>query len=209
MLKAPLDQGLSGKYICGLPFFDLSSCSTSSSPPKMPKIISYTPPWLSRPEPGSQLFASSQGILSSPHREARGSGNGSNKNANGTNRQYLGPKRKIARRGTEIVVAVDNEIRWSDLCMLKDNYDDAERTRKHKGRRRETDNETGRDNVEGKSYDSYRVCCSMAQLSIISLTASAGITILYIGADTATLHLSEREPHCHCHLSYYPRCFSA
>ena len=129
----------------------------------MPKIISYTPPWLSRPAPGSQLFASSQGTLSSPQRQTRGSGNGSIKNANGNNRQYLGPKRTIARRGTEIFVAVDNELRWSDLCMLKDSYDDAERTGKHKGRHREANDEKG-DGSGVKSYDSYRVCRSTAQV---------------------------------------------
>ena len=140
---------------------------------KMPKIISYTPPWLSRPEPGAQLFASSRGTLSSPHREPRGSGNASNKNATGISRQYLGPTRTIARRGTEIFVAVDNEIRWSDLCMLKDNYDDAERTRKQKGRRQEVDNEEDGDNGELKSHASYRVCHSTAQVSNL-LTDSFG-----------------------------------
>ena len=174
----------------------------------MPKIISYTPPWLSRPEPGSQLFASSHGTLSSPHREPRGSGNASNKNANGTGRQYLGPTRTIARRGTEVFVAVDNEIRWSDLTMLKDNYDDAEQTRKQTGRRREAEKEEDGDNSEAKRYDSYRVCRSTAQLSIILLTASPGLKILHIGANTATLYLSEWGPPCHRHLSYYPRCRS-
>lgn len=33
-----------------------------------------------------------------------------------------GPKKLLACRGTEIFVAVDNQIRWSDLCMLKDDW---------------------------------------------------------------------------------------
>lgn len=36
----------------------------------------------------------------------------------------MGHRRTIARRGTEIFVVVDNEIRWSDLCMLKDVWDE-------------------------------------------------------------------------------------
>lgn len=30
------------------------------------------------------------------------------------------PSRLIARRGTQIFVAVDNEVRWTDLMLLKD-----------------------------------------------------------------------------------------
>lgn len=42
----------------------------------------------------------------------------------------MGHRRTIARRGTEIFVVVNNEIRWSDLCMLKDIWEEAqERTK--------------------------------------------------------------------------------
>lgn len=91
--------------------------------PAMPKIISYTPPWLSRPEPGFHIFDGPQSTLSSPHRERRGSGHLSNANIE---RPYLGAKKTIARRGTEVFVAADNKIRWADLCMLKDDYTEKE-----------------------------------------------------------------------------------
>ena len=93
----------------------------------MPKVISYTPPWLSRPEPGSDVFSSSKGTLSSPHQDRTRSWHRSNGDVY---RQHPGPNRTIAHRGTEIFVAVDNEIRWSDLCMLKDEYDERKALRR-------------------------------------------------------------------------------
>ncbi|KAL8793185.1 MAG: hypothetical protein Q9195_004215 [Heterodermia aff. obscurata] len=99
----------------------------------MPKVLSYTPPWLSRPEPGFQLFNPSQGTLSSTHKERRGSDYLSNGRAT---KPYLGPTKVIAHRGTEVFVAVDNRLRWADLCMLKDDYDDQEAVRKQKRQRR-------------------------------------------------------------------------
>ena len=95
--------------------------------PVMPKVISYTPPWLSRPEPGFHIFDGPQSTLSSPYREHRGSGHLPKANVD---RPYLGAKRTVARRGTEIFVAADNKIRWADLCMLKDDYTEKERARK-------------------------------------------------------------------------------
>ena len=84
----------------------------------MPKIISYTPPWLSRPAPGFHLFSSS----ASPKQHKRNDLYAQS-SARSTG-QYVGPRRTIARRGTEIFVVVNNEIRWSDLCMLKDDWEE-------------------------------------------------------------------------------------
>ena len=74
----------------------------------MPKISAHTPPWLSRSSPGFQLFAQDQ------------------------SKKFLDPRahpdqashksRPIAYRGTEVFVAVANEIRWSDLLLLKDGW---------------------------------------------------------------------------------------
>ncbi len=80
----------------------------------MPKIISYTPPWLSRPAPGYHLFS-----RSSVQNEA--------KNGYHSTRH----RRTIARRGTEVFVVVDNEIRWSDLCMLKDVWEEGQERNKN------------------------------------------------------------------------------
>lgn len=84
----------------------------------MPKIISYTPSWLSRPSPGFHLFSSTK----NPADSKKGSERVSNQSTSGSKikRTHIGHVKTIARRGTEIFVVVDNEIRWSDLCMLRD-----------------------------------------------------------------------------------------
>ncbi|KAL8660429.1 MAG: hypothetical protein Q9202_006556 [Teloschistes flavicans] len=83
----------------------------------MPRVLSYTPSWLSRPSPGFDLFVSTKDSSSTP-RTSRTHTNGTNKN-----NEYLGPWRTIARRGTEVFVVVDNQIRWSDLSMFKDDWE--------------------------------------------------------------------------------------
>ncbi len=40
---------------------------------------------------------------------------------------YDGPLRRIAHRGTEVFVVAGNELRWSDLGMLKDIEEDLDR----------------------------------------------------------------------------------
>ncbi|KAF1919451.1 hypothetical protein BDU57DRAFT_443725 [Ampelomyces quisqualis] len=77
----------------------------------MPKVLSYTPDWLSRPNPGFQLFAPKQ--------------------ANGVptrKKKDFGPRKTIATRGSELFVAVGHEIRWADLVNLKEGTEPAYRT---------------------------------------------------------------------------------
>lgn len=75
----------------------------------MPKVISYTPPWLSRPAPGASIFASS--------------GSKSPEHTPGTKDVvYSGPTRIQAKRGNELFTVVDNQIRWSSLTRLKDEW---------------------------------------------------------------------------------------
>jgi nucleoporin NUP82 len=72
----------------------------------MPRILSHTPGWLSRPSPGFDVFsAPPHKSTPAPIRDAE---------------QPTAPSRLIARRGTQIFVAVDNEVRWTDLLLLKD-----------------------------------------------------------------------------------------
>lgn len=72
----------------------------------MSKVKSYTPSWLSKPAPGHALFqATSEDIRTSVFSSKR--------------RARPGPRRTIARRGTEVFVAVNKEIRWGDLVYLK------------------------------------------------------------------------------------------
>lgn len=93
----------------------------------MPRILSYTPSWLSRPSPGYQVFKPSNNNKQLDPEDP-------NHYAHVSNRpqEYLGPKRTIAHRGTQIFVAVGNEIRWSDLCMLKDDWEDLQQQRNSK-----------------------------------------------------------------------------
>ncbi|KAK4540134.1 hypothetical protein LTR36_009799 [Oleoguttula mirabilis] len=69
----------------------------------MPKVLARDPSWLARPSPGFQLF------------RADGRQHGQSPVV-----RYEGPLRRIAHRGTEVIVAVGNELRWSELSMLKD-----------------------------------------------------------------------------------------
>ena len=75
----------------------------------MPKTISYTPSWLSRPSPGFQLFSTPKSAHSSAQHPRRGS----------DHIEYNGPNKTTARRGTEVFVVAGKHIRWSDLSILK------------------------------------------------------------------------------------------
>lgn len=121
----------------------------------MPKVLTYTPEWLSRPNPGFQLFNTPgpRQALAQPGR--RGSTQHENLNNGGV--EYVGPNKIIARRGTEIFVVVAGKfIRWSDLSTLKTQYEELQATlsKNPRGNRYqiETDDET-----KGPEDLSYRV----------------------------------------------------
>lgn len=105
----------------------------------MPKIISYTPPWLSRPSPGYHLFSKS-----STSQQINGN---ASKRQNGAKiaKPFTGNRRTIAKRGTETFVVVENEIRWSDLCMLRDIWEETEKKRKKSERNPDKRDETNGD----------------------------------------------------------------
>lgn len=75
----------------------------------MPKVKSYSTPWLSGSAPGRQLFTRQDDA-------PLGTTLSSNKNA------LPGPRRTIAKRGSEVFVACGKEIRWGDLADLKDQW---------------------------------------------------------------------------------------
>ncbi|OAA53431.1 WD40 repeat-like-containing domain protein [Cordyceps fumosorosea ARSEF 2679] len=84
----------------------------------MPKVKCYSAAWLSKNAPGHQLFEPSPEVargrsLASPY---------------ATKKKLVpqGPRRTIARRGTEVFVAVGKEIRWGDLAYLKDRWADSQ-----------------------------------------------------------------------------------
>ena len=111
----------------------------------MPKILSYTPPWLSRPSPGFNCFSAES----------------QNENAYyGSEKRppALGPRRRIAVRGTEIFVARGKEIRWADLSHLKDDWEDSEdlpRAKAKSKRRQRSESEDEED--EESTRASFRV----------------------------------------------------
>lgn len=78
----------------------------------MPKIKSFAPGWLNEPSsPGHKLFeqcaddAKASAII--PYGK----------------RAKSGPRRTIARRGTEVFVAVGKTLRWGDLAYLKESWE--------------------------------------------------------------------------------------
>lgn len=83
-------------------------------------------------------------------------------------KQFSGHRRTIARRGTEIFVVVENEIRWSDLCMLKDAWEETQREQK-KGGRDANEREDTNEDFELVDQDianvGYRVGCLYLQRS--------------------------------------------
>lgn len=79
----------------------------------MPKVKSYSAAWLSSNAPGHRLFEQSPEAIKSRGLES---------NYSSKKKTTPGPRRTIARRGTEVFVAVGREIRWGDLAYLKDEW---------------------------------------------------------------------------------------
>ena len=117
----------------------------------MPRIISYTPAWLSRPSPGFQLFNTVSQKQGSRSRTV---------DTSDTQGEYVGPNRIIARRNTEIFVVVGKQIRWADLPSLKDQWHAMQETpsKKTKGKLIEAAETHGEEDTvpEDGSYRVYR-----------------------------------------------------
>ncbi|KAJ5933602.1 hypothetical protein N7454_005931 [Penicillium verhagenii] len=103
------------------PDLTFTSYNYSSDDP-MPKVNSYAPAWLCRPSPGASLFT---GASDKGHVQALT--NGSKTTAPGA------ANRTIAKRGNEVFAVVDNEIRWSDLARLKDQWQQEARQKSSTG----------------------------------------------------------------------------
>ena len=87
----------------------------------MLKVIGHTPAWLSSPSAGAAVFdpESKKKSADSPARRAAQPPSSS---------EYNGTTRLIAHRGTEIFVAVGNELRWADLKTLKQDWEESSRS---------------------------------------------------------------------------------
>lgn len=81
----------------------------------MPRIVDYSPPWLSRPSSGVDLFCPS--TKDRPSSSIRNAQQATNDAA-----QEPRPVRTLASRGTEVFTVIDNQIRWADLARLKDEW---------------------------------------------------------------------------------------
>ena len=116
----------------------------------MPKIIDYNPQWLSRPSPGFQLFNTSK-YSSTPAQPTR---RGSAQRENGNS--YEGPVKTIAHRKTEVFLVAGKDIRWSDLSILKNEYEELQATPSKKSKPT-TDGDKRRSDEDGPEDGSYRV----------------------------------------------------
>ncbi|KAK4502958.1 hypothetical protein PRZ48_006385 [Zasmidium cellare] len=102
----------------------------------MPKILARSPQWLDYGTPGFDFFQPAD-----------------NDKSRQTGAQTKGPSRRIAHRGTEVFTAVGNEVRWSDLAVLKDAGESA------KGK-------------QAKKQPAYKVLKTPGYLPITQLTVS-------------------------------------
>ncbi|KAF7891473.1 uncharacterized protein EAF02_001798 [Botrytis sinoallii] len=116
----------------------------------MPQVLGYTPTWLSKPNPGHEIFtAKPTGIQTA-------SGASYNPNEKKTNKP--GPKRTIARRGTEIFIAVGKEIRWADLVYLKETWENKQENQRSflKGKSRAEEEIEAEENV-AREYRTLKI----------------------------------------------------
>src|SRR5438046_1722104 len=111
----------------------------------MPKVISYTPAWLSRPAPGFNVFSSAS-TKSHPNGTSSPS---QHKNNDKYEEFQPGPRRTIVCRGLEVFVAVGNEIRWSDMGSLKADWE--ARNQSHSNSRRDHNNTATNDDSSDES----------------------------------------------------------
>ncbi|TGO33310.1 hypothetical protein BHYA_0253g00070 [Botrytis hyacinthi] len=116
----------------------------------MPQVLGYTPTWLSKPNPGHEIFtAKPTGIQTAP---------GASYNPNEKKTNKLGPKRTIARRGTEIFIAVGKEIRWADLVYLKETWENKQENQRSflKGKSRVEEEVEAEENV-ARGYRTLKI----------------------------------------------------
>ena len=119
----------------------------------MPKLISYTPGWLSRPSAGFDVFTTKSSDGTSSILQTQKSA----EQTPSADRRYSGPSRLIAHRGSEVfVVAADNTIRWADLAVLKHEWE-SEKFRRP-GSRHATPNDEAND-----ATPKYRVRTCLTQ----------------------------------------------
>ena len=148
----------------------------------MPKILSYTPPWLSRPSPGSKIFSDPRGHVSQTSTSNRTSQLGS---PNGVKQgeSYQGPRRLLANRGTEIFSVVDNKIRWADLARAKSDWDEQAGAQEAHGSTNLTRKRNG-------ASAPYRVGCNCQRWSGDDFADSSDSYSSSLSKNTTTSHVT-------------------
>jgi nucleoporin NUP82 len=103
----------------------------------MPRIVEYTPAWLTRPSMGFEIFSKAS----------------EDDKSNGTTAQKTSVERLMVRRGTQVFIVVENELRWTDLVYLKDAYESEVKSRQ------------GRASLNDLNYPEtiFRVCILLLQ----------------------------------------------
>ncbi|KAL1955107.1 hypothetical protein VTO42DRAFT_9041 [Malbranchea cinnamomea] len=105
----------------------------------MPRVVDYAPAWLSRPSPGASFFSST-----GPDKTSVASKHQSDSGIH-SETPYEGPLKILARRGNEVFVVVDNQIRWAKLPSLKEEWQQGvRRRRKDSSRVMETEKDQGK-----------------------------------------------------------------
>lgn len=117
----------------------------------MPKVKSYSAAWLSKNAPGHRLFEPSSDASRS---------RGLDSALGNKKKSVAGPRRTIARRGTEVFVAVGRELRWGDLAYLKDEWANRHAKKSGQGPRikREGSTQPFDGDVDLESTTGLRVC---------------------------------------------------
>ncbi|KAI9773712.1 MAG: hypothetical protein M1839_002046 [Geoglossum umbratile] len=152
----------------------------------MPRILNYTPSWLSRPAPGFSVFTPEKtNTVTHPSR-------GEGRNGSPHTQHQQSPRRKIARRGTEVFVAVGNQLRWADIQRLKTDWTETENRearRYRRGRNGSFDKGPEGDTTEIGDMRCYRVLKTPGAGEIQQLVISPNGVFLAI-LTSHTVHLA-------------------
>jgi nucleoporin NUP82 len=155
----------------------------------MPKILSYTPPWLSRPSPGSKIFSDPRGHVSQTSTSNRTSQLGS-PNGVKQDESYQGPRRLLASRGTEIFSVVENKIRWADLARVKSDWEEQAGAQEAHGG-------AGLMQKRNGASAPYRVGCISQYQSIDDFTDPSDSYSSSLPKNTTTSHVTFEQVPCH------------
>ncbi|CAG8960692.1 hypothetical protein HYFRA_00013460 [Hymenoscyphus fraxineus] len=148
----------------------------------MPKAIGYTPAWLSKPNPGYEIFNGAPSAANASY---------SSTSANTSRKRVSkpGPRRTIARRGTEIFTAVGKEIRWADLVYLKEAWESKQPKERRSRRQLEEDEEDEESQYDGDHAQGYRTLKTPVADDIRQIIISPRSNYLAI-LTTHTVHIA-------------------